>query len=82
MSRTFTPPTQVISPFQEQYNPAFGKIIKNKAHLREELSRYSDANGSELVEVGNEKMKFEKPEFRVDHESAKAELNARLGWKS
>jgi putative FmdB family regulatory protein len=35
------------------YNPAFGKIIRSKAHLREELS-IAASEGREMVEIGNE----------------------------
>lgn len=37
------------------FNPAFGKIIKSKAHLREELA-IARSEGREMVEVGNESL--------------------------
>lgn len=41
---------------EASYNPAFGKVINNKSHLREEMSKYKDQTGGELVEVGTEKV--------------------------
>ena len=36
-----------------QYNPAFGKVIRNKSHLNSELSKLRD-QGKEMVEIGDE----------------------------
>jgi len=38
---------------EPQFNPAFGKVIRNKSHLRSELSRLRD-QGKEMVEIGDE----------------------------
>ena len=38
-----------------QYNPAFGKVIKSRSHLKEELRRVNAETGREFVEVGNDK---------------------------
>lgn len=35
------------------FNPAFGCVVKSKAHQREILSRYKD-KGKDFIEVGNE----------------------------
>jgi len=35
------------------YNPAFGKVINSKSHLRSELARMRD-EGRDMIEVGNE----------------------------
>lgn len=37
-----------------EFNPAFGKVIKNKSHLKDELSRHEDRTGSKMVEIGND----------------------------
>lgn len=39
--------------WKPSFNPAFGCIVKNKAHQREILSRYKD-QGKEFEEVGSE----------------------------
>jgi len=38
---------------QAAYNPAFGKVIRNKAHLRDELKKKKD-QGCDMIEVGDE----------------------------
>jgi putative FmdB family regulatory protein len=38
---------------QPAWNPAIGKFIKSKSHLREELSRLKGA-GHDMIEVGDE----------------------------
>lgn len=35
------------------YNPAFGEVVRSKAHQREILARFKD-QGREMVEIGNE----------------------------
>lgn len=37
-----------------EFNPAFGKVIKNESHLRDELAKHADTTGSKMVEVGND----------------------------
>ena len=39
--------------WQEAYNPAFGCVVKSKAHQREILAKHRD-NGREFIEVGTE----------------------------
>lgn len=41
---------------EASFNPALGKVINNKSHLREELTKYKERTGSELVEIGTEKV--------------------------
>lgn len=50
-SRVFTAPHFSVDKTQAEYNPAIGKVIKNKRHLKYEV----DKRG--LIEVGNEKPK-------------------------
>ena len=47
------------------YNPAIGKQIKNKAHLRDELRRHEAETGKHLYEIGNDSanVKKRKPSF-------------------
>ena len=47
--RVFTPPQISVDKTQPEYNPAFGKVIKNKRHRKYE----ADKRG--MIEVGNEK---------------------------
>lgn len=39
--------------WKSQYNPAFGCVVKSKAHQREIMSRFK-GEGREMIEVGNE----------------------------
>lgn len=42
-----------VNDWTESWNPAFGKIVKNKAHQREILAELKD-QGKNFVEIGNE----------------------------
>lgn len=44
-----------IHDWTEQYNPAFGKVVRNKAHQREILKEFKD-QGKEFIEIGNESL--------------------------
>lgn len=68
-----------IKEFQACFHPAFGKRINSKGELQNELARYKDEKGSELIEVGNEPFPNMKKEFKPDHEAAIAELKRTLG---
>lgn len=37
-----------------EFNPALGKVIQNKAHLRDEIQMHEARTGERLVEVGND----------------------------
>lgn len=37
-----------------EFNPAFGKVIRNDAHLRDELAQHEGRTGSKMIEVGND----------------------------
>jgi len=81
MHHVFVPTKiSVIPPYKENFNPAFGKVLKNRSDLKDELRKYSDATGSELVEVGND---FQKPkrelDYSFDEKRAAHELEQR--WK-
>ena len=81
LSRVFTAPNvSVIAPFQSAFNPAFGKVLKNRSDLKDELRKYSDATGSELVEVGND---FQKPKRELDYsfDEKRAEYELERMWK-
>lgn len=57
------------------YNPAIGKVITSKAHLKKELMELK-ARGTELIEVGNEPAE----NIHKHHDSQrKAKADAR--WK-
>ena len=81
LSRTFTPPSvSVIPPYKENFHPAFGKVISSRSGLKEELRKYQDANGSELVEVGNDNRKPRRElDYSFDEKRAAHELEQR--WK-
>ena len=64
---------------QPEYNPAFGKVIKNKHDLRNELARIEGETGKKLEEVGNETLNnVKKPRKKVDIEEATRELRYRI----
>lgn len=50
-SRVFLSKTKVRHP---EYNPAFGRVIKNDSHLKDELAKHEDRTGSKMVEIGND----------------------------
>lgn len=49
--------------FNAHYNHAFGKVVKNKSELKNEVRRYNGEHGTDLVEVGNEKLKRQKRDY-------------------
>lgn len=55
LERIYTVPQVSTRDVYTGYNPALGKQIKNKGHLREELARHEAETGIHLHEVGNEK---------------------------
>ena len=60
MTRQISLPPSInvsVCQWNAAYNPAFGKVIKNKAHLQEELARHKGETGKELVEVGTDTLK-------------------------
>lgn len=42
-----------VNDWTEQFNPAFGCVVKNKRHQREILAKFKGA-GKEMVEIGSE----------------------------
>jgi len=80
MHRRFSFRGQItIKEFQACFHPAFGRRIHSKGDLQNELARYKDEKGSELIEVGNEVLKSTKQKYEPDHEAAHAELKRMLG---
>lgn len=43
-----------VNDWVESYNPAFGCVVKNKAHQREILARRKGETGQDFIEVGTE----------------------------
>lgn len=62
------------------YNPAFGKFIRNKAHLKETLAEIKGETGRELIEIGNESAKVKRVKKEVDMQAANEELRAK--WRT
>jgi hypothetical protein len=60
-----------VNDWVEAYNPAFGCVVKNKAHQREILSRYKD-NGKEFIEVGSEPVENVHKHFDKQREDREA----------
>lgn len=60
--------------FDTHYNHAFGKVIGSKAELKEAVRRHNETHGTDLQEVGNEKLKSEKPRVNYDLDGMKKEI--------
>lgn len=65
MERIFTVPQTIIKA-SDYYHMGIGKYITNNSQVSDELKRYKDQKGSELIELGNEKAPEVKPESRYD----------------
>lgn len=64
---------------EPEYNHAFGKVIKNKHDLRNELTRIEGETGKKLEEVGNDSLKsIQKPRKSVNREEVIRELRYRI----
>jgi len=80
--RRFTPTqTSVVPIFKSEYYPTFGKFIRNRHELNDEKKKYADANGSELIEVGNEKC-TSKPKTKTVFDERRAAYELERAWKS
>jgi putative FmdB family regulatory protein len=66
-----------VNDWVESYNPAFGCVVKSKAHQREILSRYKD-KGKEFIEIGNEPVENVHKHF----DSQRAERDAKRWGES
>lgn len=75
MSRQFVFQGQMSVPnIEPHYNPAFGKIIHSKQELKDTVRQHNDKHGTDLQEVGNERVRAKKRERFVNAESAAKEL--------
>ncbi len=59
--------------WEPSYNPAFGCVVKSKAHQREILSRYKD-HGKEFIEIGNEPVENIHKHFDRQREEKRAKV--------
>ena len=75
-SRIYLSKTQVT---HAAYNPAFGKVIKNESHLKDELAKHADKTGSKMIEVGND---FGGGEKMVKHHRKQKEDEREASWKN
>lgn len=66
-----------LGSFGEGYFHAFGKHLTQKHQLKEELARYKGETGSELIEMGNEKIKSTPKREAVDWDGFGRELSAK-----
>lgn len=60
--------------FEAHYNQAFGKIVHSKNELKESVRVHNETHGTDLQEIGTERYRAHKPEFKVDTESMKKEI--------
>jgi putative FmdB family regulatory protein len=58
--------------WKPSFNPAFGCVVKSKAHQREILSRFKD-KGKEFIEVGNEPIENVHKIYDSQRENARKE---------
>lgn len=61
-----------VNDWTESYNPAFGKVVRSKAHQREILAEYRD-QGREFIEVGNEPVEQIHKHFDGQREAKRVE---------
>jgi len=62
MDRIYTAPNVSISiPAEGYYNYGLGKYISRKSDISEAQRQYRDTHGSDLIEVGNERIKARPP---------------------
>lgn len=75
--RFFNPgqPQVISKDIEPAYNPAIGKVITSKAHLKKELGELK-ARGTELIEVGNES-----PDTIHRHHDEQRKAKADARWK-
>lgn len=55
--------------FEAHMNHAFGKVVRNKRELQNEVKRHEGETGNKLYEVGNDKMtsiKRKRKEYTLD----------------
>lgn len=78
--RIFSFPTAIsVGSFEGGYFGAFGKIIKSKTELNEEIRRIKGESGREIVEVGNDSLStIRKEKKKVNEEALTKELRHRL----
>lgn len=75
MHRVFSFRGQInVREFQACFHPAFGKRIGSKGELQNELARYKDEKGSELIEVGNEQLKMSPKKPTISEEDHRAAI--------
>lgn len=61
-----------------EFNPAFGKVIQNESHLKDELARHEGETGSKMVEVGND---FKGGDAMVSHHRKRKADEREAAWK-
>lgn len=59
MQRVWTVPEIGKVYIEPWYSPAHGKMMKRASDLKDANKEYHDKTGSEMIEVGNEKVKHE-----------------------
>ena len=64
--------------FKPDYYHAFGKTLTNPGQLRDELKRAKYEQGIELVNVGNDRPTYTKPQKKIDYNEVGHALNYEL----
>jgi putative FmdB family regulatory protein len=67
--RVFTPPQVFVDQIKPHFNHGLGKRVSSRHEIREAQREYKDRTGSNLIEVGNELPRGNKP-IRSTYETA------------
>jgi len=68
-----------LGTFKPGFYHAFGKNLRSKHELKDEMSRHKGETGQELYEVGNDQSGFKKPESKLpDKREVVQALNAEM----
>lgn len=65
LARLWTVPQVTTKDIYTGFNPALGKHIKNKSHLRDELRKHEATTGTPLIEVGSECARVRRPDPEI-----------------
>jgi len=65
MHRLYTVPHTIIRQ-SDYFHVGLGKRISNSSQVKDELKKYQERTGKELIEIGNERLPEVKPESRYE----------------
>ena len=77
MDRVWTAPQITPIAIEPYYSPAHGQKIGSKRDLKEANKAYEDKNGSEIIEVGNDKNLMKRKPNKISYDLPR-EVQAQL----